>query len=138
MLEGHLQADTAIIGGGMAGLLTAHLLQQAGQTVVVVEANRIANGQTAGTTAKLTAQHGLKYGYLLREFGAETAGQYARINLAAVERLRQLVRDQHIDCDLEDCTTWLYSTSGTSALQEEYNACRSLGMEVPCRRRRYQ
>ena len=59
MLEGHLQADTAIIGGGMAGLLTAHLLQQAGQTVVVVEANRIANGQTAGTTAKLTAQHGL-------------------------------------------------------------------------------
>ena len=129
-LESHLQADTVIIGSGMAGILTAHLLQQEGQNVVVVEANRIAGGQTSGTTAKLTAQHGLKYSQLLREFGAETAGQYARMNLAAVEQLRQLVSEQHIDCDFEDCTTYLYSTSGAAALQEEYDACRTLGMEV--------
>ena len=60
-LEGHIQADAAVIGGGITGLLTAHLLRREGVSVVLLEADRIGGGQTSGTTAKLTAQHGLKY-----------------------------------------------------------------------------
>ncbi len=74
-----------------------------------MEADRIGGGQTAGTTAKLTAQHGLKYHQLIQTLGAEAAGQYARANLAAVERLRQLVREWSIECDFQDCTSFLYA-----------------------------
>lgn len=70
-------------------MLTAAALRREGAEVVVVEADRIGGGQTAGTTAKLTAQHGLKYHQLIQTLGAEAAGQYARANLAAVERLRR-------------------------------------------------
>ena len=106
-LEGHIQADAAVIGGGITGLLTAHLLRREGVSVVLLEADRIGGGQTSGTTAKLTAQHGLKYHALIQNIGIKAAGQYARANLEAVERLRQLVREWNIDCDFHDCTAYL-------------------------------
>ena len=130
MLEGHLQADVAVIGGGLAGILTAHLLRQEGVNVILLEANQIGSGQTGGTTAKLTAQHGLNYHQLMQTLGPETAGQYARANLDAVERFRQLVQEWNIDCDFQDCTSFLYATESPKLLQEEYNACSKLGMDV--------
>ena len=129
-LEGHIQADAAVIGGGITGLLTAHLLRREGVSVVLLEADRIGGGQTSGTTAKLTAQHGLKYHALIQNIGIKAAGQYARANLEAVERLRRLVREWNIDCDFQDCTGYLYTQGPPAALVAEYNACRRLGMDV--------
>ena len=57
-LQGDIETDTVIIGGGMAGVLTAHFLEQAGMKCVVLEADRIGSGQTKNTTAKVTSQHG--------------------------------------------------------------------------------
>lgn len=76
-LEGDVSADIAIVGGGLAGILTADFLRREGASVVVIEADRVGGGQTAGTTAKLTAQHGLKYSQLTKTMGLEAAGQYA-------------------------------------------------------------
>ena len=129
-LSGHLQADAAVVGGGITGLLTAALLRREGASVVVLEADRIGGGQTGRTTAKLTAQHGLKYSRLLQKTGPESAGQYARANLEAIERLRRLVQEWKISCDLCDCTAYLYTRAHPDRLEQEYNACRRLGMDV--------
>lgn len=40
-LEQDAKTDVLIIGGGMAGLLTAHLLQQAGVPCLLMEAREI-------------------------------------------------------------------------------------------------
>lgn len=129
-LEGDLKAEAAVIGGGLAGMLTADFLRREGADVVVLEAGRIGSGQTGGTTAKLTAQHGLKYSQLIKDFGTEAARQYAQANLGAVERLRQYVREWNIDCDLTDCAAFLYTAGAPGILQEEYDACKALGMDV--------
>ena len=129
-LEGHREADVAIIGGGLAGILTADALRQAGAEVVVLEANRICSGQTAGTTAKLTAQHGLKYHQLIETLGFDAASQYAAANLKAVEHLRTLVQTRSIDCAFRDCTAFLYAVEAPGPLQDEYDACCQLGMDV--------
>lgn len=74
-LRGDLEVDTAVIGAGITGVLTAWYLQQAGQRVAVLEAGRIAGGQTRGTTAKITSQHGMIYRHLLETMGEEKAKQ---------------------------------------------------------------
>ena len=68
-LFGDIQAGIAVIGAGIAGLLTASALQKAGRQIVVLEANRIASGQTRNTTAKITSQHGLIYRRLIDTLG---------------------------------------------------------------------
>src|SRR5690606_11023763 len=53
-LEGEVQADVAIIGGGYTGLSTAHALTQQGTDVVVLEANRLgwgASGRNGGVVS---------------------------------------------------------------------------------------
>ena len=129
-LEGHRETEIAIIGGGLAGILIADALHQAGADAILLEADRIGSGQTAGTTAKLTAQHGLKYQQLNKTLGFETAGRYAAAHLTAVTHLRSLVQQRGIDCDFQDCTSYLYESAASDSLQQEYEICRKLGMDV--------
>ena len=56
-----IKTDVLIIGGGIAGILTAYFLQQNGVDYVLVEKGRICSGTTQNTTAKITVQHGLVY-----------------------------------------------------------------------------
>lgn len=53
-----LHTDVAVIGGGIAGILTAFELTRRGVRCAVLEAGRILSGQTGNTTAKITSQHG--------------------------------------------------------------------------------
>ena len=75
-LQKDLKTDVLIIGGGMAGLLCAFQLSQAGVDCALAEADRICGGITKNTTAKITSQHGLIYHKLIDTFGTEKARLY--------------------------------------------------------------
>lgn len=79
-LYGDMEAEVAVIGGGLTGILTALLLRERGLRVVVLEADRVGGGQTANTTAKLTVQHGAVYADLIQRLGEDKARMYARAN----------------------------------------------------------
>ena len=126
--------DVAVIGGGLTGLLTAWLLRREGAGTLLLEAGRLCGGQTAGTTAKLTAQHGLRYRRLTDTLGRDIAQRYARSQLESVAWLRQLVTEEGIDCDFRDCDACLYTTGDPASLDAEYDAGRDLGMDRMVRR----
>ena len=126
-LAGDLRTEVAVVGAGMAGVLIAAALQEKGRAVVVLDAGRIAGGQTRNTTAKITAQHGLIYSRLLATFGEEKARQYAQANLQAVEQYRALVRDRGIDCDFETRSSYVYGDD-RALLEQETEAARTLGL----------
>ena len=65
-LQKDIKTDVVVIGAGMAGILIAYQLQKAGKQVIVLEAERIASGQTQNTTAKITSQHNFKYTELIQ------------------------------------------------------------------------
>ena len=90
-LYGDTEAEVAVIGGGMAGILTALLLHERGLRTVVLEAERVGAGQTCDTTAKLTSQHGAIYAELLERFGREKAQMYADANQRAIQSYRRLI-----------------------------------------------
>lgn len=123
-LPGDTKTDVLIIGGGMAGLLTAHSLKTAGVKCLVVEAGTIAGGITGNTTAKVTSQHGLIYRTLISRFGADIAQRYLKANEQAVSDFRSLC--QGLDCDWQDQDAFLYSAADRASLESELNALQSL------------
>ena len=124
VLPGDTKTNVLIIGGGMAGLLCAHFLKEAGVRCMVAEAGRIGGGITGNTTAKITAQHGLLYRKLTEQFGAKTAGLYLEANENAVASFRTLA--QSIDCDWEEQSNFIYSATDQGSLEAEFDALRSL------------
>lgn len=126
-LPGDISAEIAVIGAGMAGVLIASALQETGARVVVLEANRIASGQTRNTTAKITSQHGMIYRTLTQSLGAAQAKQYAMANEAALEEYRRIVKAQGIDCDFEEQSAFVYGDD-LKALREEEIAAKTLGL----------
>ncbi|MBC3938434.1 FAD-dependent oxidoreductase [Anaerotruncus massiliensis (ex Liu et al. 2021)] len=127
-LAGGLDVDAAVIGGGMAGVLTAHFLKAAGLRTVLLEASRVGGGQTKNTTAKITSQHGLIYHRLIERSGEEPARQYADANQRAVAEYRRMVRELGIDCDFTEAPAYLYSTAEREPLAREFEAAKALGI----------
>ena len=127
-LEGDVRTDVLVIGGGMAGILCAHFLRQAGVDCVLAEADRLCAGATGNTTAKITSQHGLVYDGLLRRFGAEKAGMYLHANEAALARYRGMCRE--IDCGFEEKDAFVYSLDDRGKLEKELAALEKLGFHA--------
>lgn len=131
-LRGDIKTEVAVIGAGMAGLLTAYLLKERGVNVIVLEAGRIGGGTTGRTTAKITSQHGLIYNKLAEDFGTEKAAGYLRANEEAIADYKRIIGEKHIDCAFESKNAYLYSAQSDKALTAEYDAIQGLdtGAEV--------
>ena len=120
--EGVYERQVAVIGAGMTGILTAWQLQRAGKQVVVLEAGRIAGGQTGRTTAKITSQHGLCYSRMTENPGPDTARLYAEANQKAIEEYARIVSEKKIQCDFERLPAYLYSRRDEQLLRKEAEA----------------
>lgn len=131
-LNEDIEADIAIIGGGMVGLTTAYFLKQEGFKVALIEADRILQGTTGHTTAKLTAQHALIYNKLLIKFGKEKAQQYADANITAVSTVSDLVNSLNIACDFSWQSSYVYTQRDeyVTGIMNEANTASSLGIKA--------
>lgn len=127
-LSGDESVPVAIIGGGMAGMLTAHFLRKKGIHALILEANRIASGQTGHTTAKITSQHDLIYFDLIDRLGEDAAAQYARANEEAIANYARIIDEGSINCDFTPCDAFLYSGSESAPLEREAQAAKRLGI----------
>ncbi len=131
-LSSALDVDVAVIGAGITGVTTAHLLKQAGKTVALIESNGVGYGATGYTTAKLTVGHSLVYHGLIESFGEEAAHAYARSNQEAIELIEAIVRDNSIDCDLERASNYVYTERDAKVrdLELEAEAARHAGIDA--------
>ena len=130
---GHdMGVNTVIIGGGMAGLLTAYLLKKKGIDTVVLEAARITAGQTQNTTAKITSQHGLFYSKMIHKVGKKRIEAYAKANEEAIDRLEEIIKEEKIECDFERLPAILYTTESGNrkVLKREAEIAREFGIDA--------
>ncbi|MBR4099841.1 MAG: FAD-dependent oxidoreductase [Clostridia bacterium] len=126
-LDKDISTDVLIIGGGIAGILTAYFLQKEGIDYLLVEKGRICRGVTAKTTAKITYQHGFNYQKILSLCGEECARGYYLANKKALEKYKELCRE--IDCDFEKKSNFVYSFS-PSLLEKEFKALNRIGCKA--------
>ncbi|MBR2877076.1 MAG: FAD-dependent oxidoreductase [Clostridia bacterium] len=116
-LKNNLRTDVLIIGGGIAGLLTAYKLYELGVQCVLVEAEKICSGVTQNTTAKITSQHGLIYNKIYKEYGLEKTKLFYTSQQKALEELKNKCKG--LDCDFEEKDSFVYSLNRSDKINEE-------------------
>lgn len=131
-LQTGVEVDVAVIGAGIAGVMTAFLLKREGRRVALVDAGRILTGATGYTTAKITAGHNLVYAQLRKKFGEEGARTYAAANEAGLELIASLVGELGIECDFERKPNYVYADteSDRDKIRDEVDAARAAGLDA--------
>ena len=119
MLDKDIEVEAVVIGGGIAGILTAYMLKENNIDVVLIEAKNILSGNTKNTTAKITSQHDLIYNKLIREFGENKAKQYVMANETAIKKYDEIIKKRKIECNFERLPAYVYSLGETRDLIEE-------------------
>lgn len=129
-LDGDLRVDTAVVGGGIVGVTAALDCAEAGREVALVESDRVVEGVTGKTTAKVTAQHGLVYDSLVDRRGRDVARAYAEANAAAIETVASRVDERDIDCDFQRLPAYTYVADGDrrADLRREASVAADLGL----------
>lgn len=117
--------DVLIVGGGIAGILCARELQERNIDYILIEKDRILQGVTLGTTAKITVGHGLIYDKLIRQFDGNTARLYYDAQRAATERYKTLAKE--IPCDFEIADNYIYATDTEREIEKELYALQCIG-----------
>jgi len=99
-LEGDVDTDVCVIGGGYTGLSTAIHLRKRGYDVVLLEAERIGwgasgrNGGHVGTGQRADQER------IEQWVGLDAAKALWQLSLEAVDRVCELIDEYDIDCEL--------------------------------------
>jgi len=129
-LSGRTSADVIIVGGGIVGLTTGLLLQASGLRVTLLEANRVGEGTTGYSSAKLTSLHRLSYASIEDTHGAEVARIYAEANQWALGLVAELVDELGIECQFQrrPALTFTRDAARTGEIDGEVEAARRAGL----------
>jgi len=119
-LQGSVDCDVAIVGGGLAGLCAALDLARRGRQVVLLEANQVgwgASGRNGGQ-----AIHGLACDQdtIEAQLGLDDARRVWDMSLEALDLLRERIADHQIDCDWRDGYLGVATSAGKGAALAEW------------------
>ncbi len=91
-LDRDLEADVVIVGGGIAGVVTAFFtLRDTDKTVVLLEAGKIAHGATGHNAGQITSYFERPFSSLVDEFGLDLATDGQRSVESAWTLLEEIV-----------------------------------------------
>jgi len=91
-LERNVNVDVVVVGAGITGITTAHLLKETGLTVALIGRERVASMDTGHTTAHLTCITDVELQESARNFGDDHAQAAWDASAAAIDETRKLSR----------------------------------------------
>ncbi len=124
--------DVIIVGGGVTGITTALLLQEAGKECLVIEAATLCFGTTGGTTAHLNTLLDTPYSTINKNFSKEDAILVASEAAKAIALVSKHVEKYQIDCGFEEADAYLFARNADQAteLEEIWQAAREAGLDI--------
>lgn len=128
--SGRTVTHVAIVGGGITGAIAAYVFADAGVSVTLLEANRIASGSTAASTALLMQEPDKDLRELADRYGKARARRIWRAIRRANDQLIAAIRRARVACDLRTADSVYYAArpDALTDLQREFRARRAAGL----------
>ncbi len=123
----NLKCDALIVGGGITGSLVAERLTRQGLDVIIVDRELPGRGSTAASTSMLLWEIDCPLAQLTEIYGFEQASRAYLASLHAVARLKSLVLQLGVPCEIRDKNSLLLAAGDTGKqLREEHDLrCRA-------------
>ena len=128
-LNQDIERDIVVVGGGIAGVLTAYHLAEKKQQVTLIEAKTLFSGVTHYTTAHMDAMQGYVYDNL-KSSSIDKAKLYFESQIAAIDEYEKLIKKHSIDCDFERLDSYMYTINQLSRLKKEYYTLIEIGADA--------
>jgi glycine/D-amino acid oxidase-like deaminating enzyme len=131
-LEGDIECDVLIIGGGTSGAQSAYYLWDKGLDVVLVDKGKIGHGSTSSNTALIQYSGDKMFYELINSFGEETAITHLKLCLTAINEIEEACRllEKSPDFVRRDSLYYASCQEDISKLQKEYKYLKKHGFEV--------
>lgn len=131
-LSKNQEVDVCIIGAGLVGITSAYFLRNSGLKTIILERDKVCSHVSGHSTAKITSQHDLFYNYLINSFDKNFAKGYLMANQEAIESIKNIIKEEKIDCDFsnQDSYVYAYSKEDVADIKDEVKAVKSL--DFPC------
>lgn len=130
-LNGNLETDVCIVGGGIAGLTTAYLLLKNGYRVVVLDRGSFGTNETGFSSAHLSNVLDETYSKLIHLHGVKGARLAFESHSDAIDLIEKIIQEEEIHCDFKRVDGYLFLSPQTppSFLEEEIDACHRVGFK---------
>ena len=99
-LDGRIETETCVVGGGLAGLSTALSLAERGRPVALLEAGRIGGGASGRNGGMVSAGFNRGFEWLRATVGHDAAEAFYRLSLEGMALLRRRIESRRMDCAL--------------------------------------
>jgi len=117
-LNKDLELDVLIIGGGITGINCLYQFRDCNMKVALVEANKIGSGVTSKTTGKITYLQGNYYN-IYKKCGFDISKKYYESQRDAIECIKNIIKNNDIDCDLEESESYLFTNLNSRVIDLE-------------------
>lgn len=120
-LTSAIDADVAIIGGGITGITCAYYLARAGKKVVLIEKGSLGEGETGYTAALITYVVDAHLQDLKKTFNDEKAKGVWKSGQAIIDEIGRIVTAEKISCDFKRCPAYIFTNyfEGYKVLEKE-------------------
>jgi glycine/D-amino acid oxidase-like deaminating enzyme len=131
-LRTHLDARVVVVGGGLTGAATAWSLAAARVPVVLLEADSVCSGATAGAVGLIREDAEASFAAHVSAHGLRSARQMWQAFRRASQELPSALRRLNVRCDAarQDLLTIAARAPDAKALRREYDARRAAGLEA--------
>lgn len=98
VLDGNTETDILIVGGGIAGIMTAYFtLKNTEKKVMIIDSNLVAYGATGHNAGQLTTYFERSLADLAREFGVDLACDAQKSIESSWELLEEIQKDLNLE-----------------------------------------
>ncbi|PYZ97444.1 hypothetical protein CR205_02265 [Alteribacter lacisalsi] len=125
-LEEPAECDVLVIGGGMSGAIMAYRLSEYNVNTILVEQNTVASGSSSANTGLLQYANDKMLHSFTKKLGEETAVQFYKRCLKAIDDLEVTVRRLEYKCDFTRRKSLFYASSRSDVkkLRKEFETLR--------------